>query len=242
MVLHSVEDVPSYLAVNPYIRTGYRRLNSHMSAIRSLWYYHNSFIDTWTSIFTFVHAFFLYFFMSPRTLVFFLHFLNGVLHAPPSVAYHLVGCAGIGEFWFYFYQSVDYFFIFVSSMPLLLALGFATPGLSLVPLLILFAYVFYNVCRRLLSHHKYVVRDRLKDMLMLVFINTAPVAYSGSLWTLPILASYTVAGVMYGLRLPERYIHNTWFSSHSYMHVLINVAYHAQFFYLREAEKHFAAL
>lgn len=233
MELHNIDAVPPYLRINPYVTTGYRFVSSHADACRSLFHNHNCSADTWTSVFTFVHAWVLYLCFSPRDSVFFLHLLNGILHAPPSVAYHLLGCSGIGESWFFFYQSLDYLFIFISSVPLLVALGSVTPGYPLTIGLFLLLCLCCAVAVRLVRGHRYTPVDRLKDMLCLVCSHSGPVLFAHSTLAVPILCSYAIGGAFYTFRIPERYKRGTWFTSHAWMHVFINVAYHCQFHYLR---------
>jgi len=233
MYLYTIDIVPDYLRINPYVTTGYRLLSSHYQAAKSLFYNHNCLADTLTSMAVILHACLLYFFFSPQTPVFAMHMLNGLLHAPPSAAYHLFGCSGMGEKWFFFYQSLDYIFIFISSFPLLIALGWATPGYPLNLAVVILCVLCLSVAKRLLEGHRYTASDRLVDMLSLVSCHSAPVLYARSWWIVPIMCSYAIGGWLYAYRIPERYVHGTWWTSHAYMHIMLNVAYNCQFQYLK---------
>jgi hypothetical protein len=109
-------------------------LQNHAECWESLFYTHNCFLDTWSSIFTLIHATALLLYgafigadqwetsWSDRVPLV-LMFLVAVLHAPASVSYHLFGCSGMSYEWFRFYQRLDFLFIFVSSVPLVVALA-----------------------------------------------------------------------------------------------------------------------
>jgi hypothetical protein len=123
--LKSASEVPAYLVDNPYITEGFRLLDNHWDAFKSLFYYHNCLLDTWTSVLTGIQAVILFVFSAVWPTAQWQHgpsdracltlfMVMGVLHSPSSVVYHLFGHAGISEQWYYFYQRLDFFMIFFS--------------------------------------------------------------------------------------------------------------------------------
>lgn len=132
--LRAANEVPAYLVDNPHITEGFRLLPTHWDAFMSMFYMHNCWLDAWTSVLTGVQAVVL---LAVSVCVptrqwehgpgdracLLLFFLMGILHSPSSVVYHMFGHAGISEFWFYFYQRLDFFMIFFAMNFLAVALA-----------------------------------------------------------------------------------------------------------------------
>ena len=94
-------DAPSYLVGNPYIHGGYRACKTLREACLGLLYHHNSWLDTWTSCFSWFHAHVLLVVAAWRYGVFGEDWLSAVVfalfyvhvawvHAPASIICHLV--------------------------------------------------------------------------------------------------------------------------------------------------------
>jgi len=94
-------DAPSYLVGNPYIHGGYRACRTLRESCQGLFYYHNSWLDTWTSCFSWIHAHVLLAVAVWRygafdqdwlsAFVFGLFYVHVAwVHAPASIVCHLV--------------------------------------------------------------------------------------------------------------------------------------------------------
>ncbi len=55
-VLLSRAEAPEYLTGNPYVLSGFRKVETLREAVDGLWYMHNAFWDAWTSIASFLHS------------------------------------------------------------------------------------------------------------------------------------------------------------------------------------------
>lgn len=132
--LRDHSEVPDYLYDNPYITQGFRYLTNYWDAFKSLFYFHNCFMDTWTSVVTGLQSIALLVASasiptdqwkhgaSDRTCLV-LFFFMGIFHAPCSVLYHLFGHAGISKECYLFFQRLDFFMIFFGMSFLSLSLA-----------------------------------------------------------------------------------------------------------------------
>jgi hypothetical protein len=92
-----------------------------------LFYQHNSWLDTWTSVFSWVHSHVLLFVASYIYGVFRRDWLSAIvfasfylhvawIHAPASIVCHLVGNAGISQHVYELCLELDYLGIFIASV------------------------------------------------------------------------------------------------------------------------------
>lgn len=120
-------DAPSYLVGNPYIHGGYRACRTLRESCQGLFYYHNSWLDTWTSCFSWIHAHVLLAVAVWRygafdqdwlsAFVFGLFYVHVAwVHAPASIVCHLVGNAGISQHVYELCLEIDYLGIFSASV------------------------------------------------------------------------------------------------------------------------------
>jgi len=221
----------------------------------SLLYWHNCWLDTFTAFLNMVHAGILFcylaytngqFLTSEDKMVFFWFFATAVIHSPPSMAYHLIGCSGRSYEDYIFYQKLDFVFIFVSSIPLAFSLCYFTFATN--------TWLLVSVCGVVLCtiFTYFTVRgggmepmQRLRLISALVLCYVLPVLYqvgidmaaghwhSASMWWgLGIMASLTMGAYAYGTKFPERVWPDFPISSHSLMHLGVNLAYLSEFFFI----------
>jgi len=267
-VVHVSETHDYMQSWNPYITEGYRLCASYKECLLSLFYYHNCWWDTITALFNIVHSLLLFNYIHDYHLddedkfVFGCFFLTAWIHSLPSAAYHLIGCSGKSYMEYIFYQRLDFVFIFVSSIPLSIALGWYTfywqpmwlwlsvggvvamtlytlrviqqemtseRRLRLVGGLVFFYFIpiFYSILTTLLSYAGWWSSLSMPPVSSLSY-STAPCMW----WALAAIASLTMGAYTYGARFPECVIPNFPFSSHSWMHLGVNLAYFSEFFFI----------
>lgn len=123
----SRHEAAPYLVGNPFILSGYRRCITLREACQGLFYQHNSWLDTWTSVFSWVHSHVLLFVASYIYGVFRRDWLSAIvfasfylhvawIHAPASIVCHLVGNAGISQHVYELCLELDYLGIFIASV------------------------------------------------------------------------------------------------------------------------------
>jgi len=250
----NVTQCPSYMqSWNAYITKGYRLCRRKREMFLSLFYWHNCWLDTMTSLSNMVHATILLFyafswscFKTEDKWIFFTFFLTALIHSPPSAAYHLIGCSGRSYSDYLFYQRLDFVMIFVSSIPLAFSLCYFTFYTLPIFTYISVLGVAFTACYT--AYHISEPMDpprRLKLVSVLVFFYLLPVLYqigleliAGNftsktlLWGLGIIASLAMGGYTYGARFPEVVWPDCPVSSHSLMHVGVNLAYFSEFFFI----------
>jgi len=260
---------------NPHITEGYRLCASYKDCFVSLFYFHNCWWDTVTALFNVVHSILLFSYLRNYTLVddedkfvFGMFFLTAWVHSFPSAAYHLIGCSGKSYNDYMFYQRLDFVFIFVSSIPLSIALCwytfYAQPLWMMVSVfgVIGMALKTISVIQEDMSPER-----RLSLVGALVFFYFIPILYTIGMtlfayllpawapatlasgiplrvseltfasaptmwWAIAAIASLAMGGYTYGSRFPECIIPNFPFSSHSWMHLGVNLAYLSEFFFI----------
>jgi len=261
-VVH-VSEAHEYMKTwNPHITEGYRLCASYGEVFKSLFYFHNCWWDTITALFNIVHSLLLsnytkhYPLDDEDTFVFGCFFLTAWIHSLPSAAYHLIGCSGKSYFEYVFYQRLNFLFIFISSIPLSVALGYyrfyTQPLWFWVTVLGVVAMAAYttSVIRTEMSPDR-----RLKLIGGLVFFYFIPIfscilstlygylisgvvsslAYAvvpSFYWSIGAIAALTMGAFTYAARFPECLIPNFPFSSHSWMHLGVNLAYLSEFFFI----------
>jgi len=247
---------------NPYITEGYRLCASYGEVFKSLFYFHNCWWDTMTALFNIVHSLLLFNYVKHFRMddedkfVFGCFFLTAWIHSLPSAAYHLIGCSGKSYMEYLFYQRLDFVFIFVSSIPLSVALGwyifYSQPFLFWVSVIGVIAMACYTIS---VIRQEMLPDRRLKLIGGLVFFYFIPIFFSiittlidylfthtvtsltysavpSFYWAIGAISSLTMGAYTYGARFPECVIPNFPFSSHSWMHLGVNLAYLSEFFFV----------
>ena len=250
------EDAPSYVATNPYISKGYRLCKSYFDCFVSLFYFHNCWTDTWTSILNLFNCATLYMVTVALGVwndstegdktAFYAFFLTCLVHAPFSIGYHLIGCSGISQNAFLFWQRADFMMIFGASIPLAYALGYHAfledPiffSITLGGVILCFSYTALHIL------DEFDPMKRMKQLSFVVFFYLIPVIYqlvmdlavldvlAPRLWFgLGIIISLGVGAYAYGSHWPENVLPNFCFTSHSVMHLCINSAYVFEFLFI----------
>jgi len=161
-----------------------------------------------------------------------------------------------------FYQRLDFVFIFISSIPLSVALGWYTfymqpfwlwlsvggvsvttlytvhvirqemspeRRLRLIGCLVFFYFVpiFYCIATTLLSFGGLFANSALPPVSSLLFASVPSMW-----WAVGAVASLAMGAYTYAARFPECVIPNFPFSSHSLMHLGVNLAYLSEFFFI----------
>lgn len=253
------EEAPSYIQ-NEFYTEGYRECTGHRDALRSLFYWHVDWLDTWTSIVDVFHSTALLLWAMYATevwsegatvdrVVFWTFYAVSWLHAPASVMYHLFGCAGITKEHFLFYQRLDYIMIFGSSVPLACCLGFYVFHVQPIPLL---CSVLGVVC--CLLNAAWRLKDditpeaRVKQMMVLIFFYVWPLLWQltvdiwnfdflepTAIYALLALTSLGAGGYCYGAAWPQAVRKDSHITGHALMHVGVNLAYFFEFCFILAA-------
>jgi len=253
------EEAAEYIQ-NAYYTEGYRACTGHRDALRSLFYWHVDWLDTWTSIIDVFHSTALLLYAMYCTevwsegatvdrVVFWTFYAVSWLHAPASVMYHLFGCAGITKEHFLFYQRLDYIMIFCSSVPLACCLGFYVFHVQPWPLLFSVVGVVAS-----LTHAAYKLKEdltaaqRVNQMAVLVFFYVVPLLWQAgrdvwqldfaqpTLWyALAALASLGFGAYCYGVQWPQSVRTDSHVTGHALMHVGVNLAYFFEFCFILAA-------
>lgn len=250
----TIDQLPVWMKehASPYITQEYRLCSSYTATFLSLFYWHNCWLDTVTALFNMVHATALYVWLryySDMTLtgedhfVFAMFYLTCLVHSPPSMSYHLIGCAGKSLWDFLFFQRFDFLFIFVSSIPLSIALCYYPlynqPELMCVSVFGVIGCAAY--CLSVIAT-PFDSSRRVKMIAALVFFYTLPVWYvvlthpAQGFWTSPglwwgvgIVVSLGIGAYVYATKWPECKWNDAVWSSHSLMHLCVNAAYFCEF-------------
>ncbi len=230
----------------------YRLCSTYWSAFLSLFYLHNCWLDTVTALFNMIHASILYVWLrfagtmdlsGEDHFVFGMFYLTCIMHSPPSILYHLVGCAGKSLWDFLFFQRFDFLFIFVSSIPLSISLGYY--ALYYQPVLMAVSVFGVIACA---GYCLWVIStpfDAARRVIMigcLVFFYTIPVFYviishlvqghfesPGVWWGVAIIVSLSIGAYLYAIKYPECSYPDCFWTSHSLMHLTVNAAYFCEF-------------
>jgi len=261
-VVHVSETHDYMKSWNPYITEGYRLCASYKDCLLSLFYFHNCWWDTMTALFNIVHSLLLFRYINQYHLddedkfVFGCFFLTAWVHSLPSAAYHLIGCSGKSYMEYIFYQRLDFLFIFISSIPLATALGWYTFYSQPIWFWVTVGGVVLVTCKTAsVIREEMSPERRLQLVGGLVFFYFVPVLYcivstvasflltGGQIglsyasvpemwWAVGAIAALTMGAYTYGAKFPECVIPNFPFSSHSWMHLGVNLAYLSEFFFI----------
>lgn len=251
MKLYGVDETPKYLTTNPYIKNGFRQCKSLSESISSIMHFHKDSVDTYTSIFSFctgiilflvgVHVFDTLKDYKTR-IIFCLFFLHILIHSPPSILTHWIGCSGYSERLHSSLLSLDCQCIFIASVILtvVFSLCIFSNKVALIYSIscaVICIYLCFNI-HKIFYNHYY----RLYSTMGMVFFYMFPLFYYcvtkynpfASDIVISIFLSLLLAGIIYNFHFPECYFPNifNYFGSHSIMHILINIAQILEFIFL----------
>jgi len=251
MKLYGMEDTPKYLTTNPYIKTGFRKCTSLPDSVLSIFYFHKDSMDTYTSILSFSTGIILFFLgiymfgtlehMKTR-IIFGLFFLHILIHSPPSILTHWIGCSGYSERLHMILLKLDCQCIFIASLILsvIFSLCIFSNNVAFIYSLscaVICIYLCLNIHKIFYNHYL-----RLYSTMGMVFFYLFPLFYYcvtnynsfASDIVISIFLFLFLAGIIYNFHFPECYFPKifNYFGSHSIMHILINIAQILEFIFL----------
>uniref|UniRef100_A0A6C0EBH4 Uncharacterized protein n=1 Tax=viral metagenome TaxID=1070528 RepID=A0A6C0EBH4_9ZZZZ len=243
--MYDSSQIDSYITDgNKYITEGYRKCKTVNDCLKSLFYWHNMLLDIWTSIFTILHAFATLIIFNNYDIPFICLFLVAIIHAPPSIGYHLFGCSGMSYESFLYWQRLDYSMIFFSSIFLNIALGYyilspVTLAINVLLILFLWLYIQKTIMLNRTPHM------RLYEISILVTLYFIPVYYQmyhsymshTFFYGVGMILSLLFGAIVYAIQWPECKIKNFVLNSHAIMHICINLAYLCEHRFILEAYK-----
>ena len=256
MKLYGINEAPKYLTTNPYIKHGFRQCKSLSDSISSIMYFHKDTIDTYTSILSFCTGIILFLLgvhlfgtlKNYKTrIIFCLFFLHILIHSPPSILTHWIGCSGYSEKLHSILLKLDCQCIFIASLILTIVFSICvfSNQVALIYSLscaVVCIYLCLNI-RKIFSNHYY----RLYATIGMVLFYMLPLLhYCFSKYTsfisdifVGIFLSLLLAGIIYNFHFPECYFPKIFnnFGSHSIMHILINIAQILEFILLLHITK-----
>lgn len=251
MKLYGMEDTPKYLTTNPYIKHGFCQCSSLSDSVSSIMYFHKEFMNTFTSILSFCTGIILFLlgiymfdtFKDLKTrIIFSLFLLHILIHSPPSILTHWIGCSGYSERLHSIFLKLDCQCIFIASLILTIVFSFCVFSnhiaflYSLLSMMVCI-YLCFNI-NKIFYNHYY----RLYSTMGMVFFYMFPLFYYcvtnyssfASDIFISIFLCLLLAGIIYNFHFPECYFPKTFnhFGSHSIMYILINIAQILEFIFL----------
>ena len=251
MKLYGVNEAPKYLTTNPYIKNGFRQCKSLSDSMLSIMHFHKDSIDTYTSILSFCTGIILflvgvYLFDTLKDyktrIIFSLFFLHILIHSPPSILTHWIGCSGYSEQLHSVLLKLDCQCIFIASLVLTVVFSLCIFSNNVaviysISCAVICIYLCFNI-NKIFYNHYY----RLYSTMGMVFFYMFPLFYYcvtkyssfASDIFVSIFLCLLLAGIIYNFHFPECYFPKifNYFGSHSIMHILINIAQILEFIFL----------
>lgn len=252
MKLYNDVDTPSYLTTNPYVKRGFRKCTNLRESFRSLFSFHKDTTDIYTSILSLIVAFLLLPFLHDvkdikTRIIFFLFFSHIIVHSPPSILTHWIGCSGYSQDLHTFFLKLDCSCIFLPSVLLTftfsLAIFLETTALIYSTFSFLVFILLSQQMNTIFSNHHF----RLYGTVIMVLFYLFPLFYSvfvdydktRALCLVGIVFSLLLGAVVYQYRIPECFFPKlfNYCGSHSFMHICINIALIFEFIFLLSITK-----
>jgi fatty acid desaturase/predicted membrane channel-forming protein YqfA (hemolysin III family) len=256
-VVVDVDAAPAYMRTwNPFVKHGYRLCRSYSDCFRSLFYWHNCWLDAVTSALDVAnstacvaYALSHIDFSGDDALTWQLikalaaFYIVSWLHAPFSVAYHLIGCSGLSYDEYLLWQRLDFLSIFASSLPLAYSLGAFTfydsvlgSMLSVGGTACCLAVTAWCIGEEMTPKRRLRLTTYLVVCYLLpVFVEigraivAADLASSPMWWGCGALLGLGFGAYTYATMMPEAIWNDCLVGSHALMHVGVHMAYFCEF-------------
>lgn len=256
MKLYSHNEIPDYLTTNPYIKYGFRKCSSLRESFKSIFYYNKDSFDIFTSFFSFFTGLYLFYlgifyyktFETKKTkIIFLLFFLHILVHSPPSILTHWIGCSGYSQKLHSIFLKTDCQCIFISSVLLTFIFSYCVFQDNVA---IIYSLCSLCVCIFLCFHIQTIFSNhhlRLLSTFLMVLFYLFPlfyqcITYHNSLELklfIGIVISLLLGGFVYKFHFPECYFPKIFnhCNSHAFMHLCINIAQIFEFIFLLSLTK-----